>query len=123
MYSISVLLGLITQSSVISILVNVFLLGLILPILSIRESFIFKIFSGDAVKFIFDFFYYILPKPGEINEIVVFLISQKSVALWKGEFIADLNISEPSWMSLITSLLFCVVLLSYSIYYFSKKDY
>ena len=108
MYSIVVLIGLTTQSSIIAILVNLFLLFLLLPVLAGRETVIFTFVTSDVGRFIFNFFYYIFPKPGEINDITVKIITKQAV---------------PSWQPVITSFLFCAAVLGYSVYYFSKKDY
>jgi ABC-2 type transport system permease protein len=108
MYSIVVVIGLTTQSSVIAILVNLFLLFVLCPILAARETVIFTFVQNDAVKFIFNFLYYVFPKPGEINDITIKLITGESVV---------------SWQPVITSFLFCAAVMSYSVYYFSKKDY
>lgn len=108
MYSIVVVIGLTTQSSVIAILVNLFLLFVICPILAARETVIFTFVQNDTVKFMFNFFYYVFPKPGEINDITIKLITGEPVV---------------SWQPVITSFLFCAAVMSYSVYYFSKKDY
>ncbi len=108
MYSIVVLIGLTTQSSIIAILVNLFLLFVICPILAARETVIFTFVTNDVVRFLFNFFYYIFPKPGEINDITIKLITNESVV---------------SWQPAITSFLFCAAVMSYSVYYFSRKDY
>jgi ABC-type transport system involved in multi-copper enzyme maturation permease subunit len=108
MYSIVVLIGLTTQSSIIAILVNLFLLFVICPILAARETVIFTFVTNDVVRFLFNFFYYIFPKPGEINDITIKLITNEPVA---------------SWQPVITSFLFCAAVMSYSVYYFSRKDY
>ncbi len=122
MYSISIFIGLTTQSSIISILVNFFLIFVFCPVLSAREQLIFTFVKNDGVKFIFNFFYYILPKPGEIKDVTIALISGESIPLWKG-VVNELGMMGPSWLSVITSFLFCAVLYSYSVYYFAKKDY
>lgn len=124
MYSITVVIGLTTQSSIISILVNFFLIFVLCPLLSMRESVIFTFAKSDSVQFIFNFLYYVFPKPGEIKDVTNALISGESIEMWKGVVTnAEMNIIGPSWMSIITSALFCLVLMSYSFYYFSKKDY
>jgi ABC-type transport system involved in multi-copper enzyme maturation permease subunit len=122
MYSISIFIGLTTQSSIISILVNFFLIFVFCPILSAREQIIFTFVKNDAVKFIFNFFYYILPKPGEIKDVTNAIIAGENIPFWKGA-VNQVGMTGPSWLSVITSLLFCAVLFSYSAYYFSKKDY
>jgi hypothetical protein len=108
MYSIVVLIGLTTQGTVIAILVNLFLLFVLCPILAARETVIFTFVSNEVVKFIFNFLYYIFPKPGEINDITIRLIAREPVE---------------TWQPVITSFLFCAAVMAYSVYYFSKKDY
>jgi ABC-type transport system involved in multi-copper enzyme maturation permease subunit len=108
MYSIVVLIGLTLQSSVLAILANLFLLFVLCPLLAARETVIFTFVTSDVARFIINFFYYIFPKPGEINDITIRLIAGEHVA---------------SWQAVITSFLFCVVVMAYSTYYFSKKDY
>ncbi|MGH2575912.1 MAG: ABC transporter permease [Ignavibacteria bacterium] len=108
MYSIVVLIGLMTQSAILGILVNLFLIFVLLPVLSNREIVIFSFVTNEAVRFIFNFFYYIFPKPGEINDITIKLITGEHV---------------DSWQPAITSLLFCSAVMAFSVYYFSKKDY
>jgi len=122
MYSISVFIGLTTQSSIISILVNFFLIFVFCPLLSAREQVIFTFVKSDAVKFIFNFFYYVLPKPGELKDVTVALITGEKIEFWKG-VVNEVGMTGPTWISVITSLLFCAVLYSYCVYYFSKKDY
>lgn len=126
MYSITILIGLLTNSSVISILANFFLIFVLCPVLSVRESVIFPLVKNESVQFVFNFLYYIFPKPGEIKDVTNALISGDNVAFWKGAVSTNelgMNIIEPTWMAVITSLLFCAVIMSYSVYYFSKKDY
>lgn len=108
MYCIVVLIGLLTNSSVIAILVNLFLIFVLLPVLGNRETIVFSFVSNDVVRFIFNFFYYIFPKPGEINEITVKLILHDEI---------------PSWQPIITSFLSGAAVMAYSVYYFSRKDY
>ena len=122
MYSISVLIGLTTQSSIISILVNFFLIFVLCPILSAREQLVFTFVKSDAIQFVFNFFYYIIPKPGEIKDVTVALISGQDVPLWKG-VVNELGMMGPSWLSVITSFVFCAAVMAYCVYYFSKKDY
>ena len=107
-YSFVILIGLLTQSSVLTIIITVFLVFVVTPILGAREETIFTFVSSDVVKFILNFFYYILPKPGHINDITSAIIKNEAVKTY-----------EP----LITSFLFMLVMLSLSILYFKKKDY
>ncbi len=125
MYSIVVLVGLTTQSTVVAILVNFFLIFVLCPVLSIREGLIFSFVTNETVQFIFNFVYYVFPKPGEIENITSSLITGQPINMWSTT--VNLTPENPgftaSWMSAISSFLFCAVTMAYSIYYFSKKDY
>jgi ABC-type transport system involved in multi-copper enzyme maturation permease subunit len=123
MYSINIYIGLATQSTIISILVNFFMIFVLCPILSIREGLIFTFVQSSGAQFVFNFFYWVLPKPGEIKDIAASLIIDKKIAFWATSVNVEAADFTASWMSLITSLLFCIALFSYSAYYFSKKDY
>jgi len=123
MYSIVILFGLITNSSIISILVNFFLIFVLCPILSVRELVIFPILSDSTVQFIINFFYYILPKPGEIKDITNAIITGDAINIWKTSLDTEAQSLAPSWMSMFSSVLFGAVMLAGSVYYFSKKDY
>lgn len=123
MYSINVYIGLVTQSTIISILVNFFLIFVLCPILSIREGLIFTFVQNSGVQFVFNFFYWVFPKPGEIKDIAASLIVDKKIAFWSTSINVEAGDFTASWMALITSLLFCIALFSYSVYFFSRKDY
>lgn len=125
MYSIVVLIGLTTQSTIVAILVNFFLIFVLCPVLSIREGLIFSFVTNETVQFIFNFLYYIFPKPGEIENITSSLITGQPINMWSTT--VNMTPENPgftaAWMSAISSFLFCAVTMAYSIYYFSKKDY
>jgi ABC-type transport system involved in multi-copper enzyme maturation permease subunit len=123
MYSIVVVVGLTTQSTVLSILVNFFLIFVLCPILSIREAVVFSLVTNETVKFVFDFLYYIFPKPGEIRDITNAMIVNEPINVWKSSLNTDTQTFTVSWMSAISSFIFCAAMMAYSIYYFSKKDY
>jgi ABC-type transport system involved in multi-copper enzyme maturation permease subunit len=123
LYSIVVLIGLMTNSSIVAILVNFFLIFVLAPILSIRETMIFSFVKNSTIQFIFNFLYYVFPKPGEIKDITISLIMGMPIGFWKGAANPELGMTGPSWMALITSIIFGIVVMSYSIFYFSKKDY
>jgi ABC-type transport system involved in multi-copper enzyme maturation permease subunit len=107
-YSIVIILGLTTQSSVLTIIINIFLVFVILPVLGARETTIFTFVNSDVIRFIVNFFYYILPKPSDINIIMGNIVNGKPVE---------------SYQPVYTSLLFMITMLSLSIWYFKKKDY
>jgi ABC-type transport system involved in multi-copper enzyme maturation permease subunit len=107
LYSAIILIGLLTQSSILSILINLILLFPVTGILGNREA-VFSFVKSDITKFIINFFYYVLPKPWDIREICINTIEGTAVE---------------SWEPVITSIIFCAAVMAYSVYYFSKKDY
>jgi ABC-type transport system involved in multi-copper enzyme maturation permease subunit len=125
MYSIVVLVGLTTQSTIVAILVNFFLIFVLCPVLSIREGLIFSFVTNETVQFIFNFVYYVFPKPGEIENITSSLITGQPINMWSTT--VNMTPENPgftaAWMSAISSFLFCAATMAYSVYYFSKKDY
>jgi ABC-type transport system involved in multi-copper enzyme maturation permease subunit len=123
MFSIALLFGLLTQSSIVSILVNFFLIFVLCPVLSHREAWIFTFVKNSGVQFVFNFFYYIFPKPGEIGDLSTLLTAGEPINSGLTAVSPENSLLLGNWMSLITSVLFCAVILGYSAYYFSKKDY
>ncbi len=123
MYSIIVIIGLTTQSTIVAILVSFFMIFVLCPLLSVREAVIFSLVTNETVKFIFDFLYYLLPKPGEFRDITNSMILGDPINMWKSSLNAETGSFTISWLSPISSVLFCLVAMAYSIYYFSKKDY
>jgi ABC-2 type transport system permease protein len=107
-YSLIILINLLTQSSILAILVSLFIVFIISPVLSVREEIIFTLVDNSIVRFFVNFFYYVLPKPGDLNAIAVNQILQEPVI---------------SYQPFISSLLFMLACLSVSIFYFRKKDY
>jgi len=107
-YSLVIFLGLTTKSTILTIIITLFLVFVITPFLAVREETIFTIINNDVIKFIINFFYYIFPKPSDINIICTDIITGEPVK---------------SYQPLITSLLFMITMLSVSILYFKKKDY
>lgn len=122
MYSIVILISLLTQSTIVSILVNFFLIFVLCPILSSREIIIFPLIQNETVQFIFNFFYYIFPKPGEIKDITISILSEQPLNFWKTTAGENMQMTS-AWMSMISSVIFCITVTAGSIYYFSKKDY
>ncbi|MBN8568602.1 MAG: ABC transporter permease [Ignavibacteria bacterium] len=107
-YSLVIFIGITTQSSILAILINIFLIFLICPFLASREQVLFTFITGDVGHFIINFLYYILPKPNDLQTITGNII--------KGEKVV-------SWQPVITSALFLITFLSASIFVFKKKDY
>ncbi len=107
-YSLIILIGVVSQSTILSIIVSMFLVFAVCPILYVRETVIFSVITNSTVQFIIKFFYYILPKLNDINGIIESIIIGNPVS---------------SYMPVYSSLLFMLAALSLSIFYFRKKDY
>jgi len=111
-------LGLVTQNTIISLAINLFILFPISAVLAVREQTIFTLVDSGFVKFIVDFLYYILPKAWDLREMCVNLILGYGVESYQ-----PLGYGVESYQPLITSVLFMFTVISLSVYYFSKKDY
>lgn len=113
LYSLIIFTALITKSTVLTLIFNMFLLFPITGLLSLREG-VYSLINNKAVEFILDFIYYLLPKPWDLRTMAVEII--------EGKFNAAQGILI-SYQPLITSVIFIITILSLSIYYFNKKDY
>lgn len=88
-----------------------------------QEGVVFTLVSNETVKFIFDFLYYLLPKPGEFRDIATSMINGDQINMWKSTANAETGLFTVSWLSPISSVLFMLAAMAYSVFYFSKKDY
>lgn len=113
LYSLIILTALITKSTVLTLIVNMFLLFPVTGLLSIRES-AYHLINSKAVEFILDFIYYLLPKPWDLRTMAVDII--------EGKFNASSGILI-AYQPFITSVIFIIAVLSLSVYYFNKRDY
>lgn len=108
MYSFELFIGFVSQSTILSLLLTLFLLFPVTALLSVRETMVFSFVKNETIKFVFNFIFYLLPKPWDIRELCINMIE---------------GIAIESWWPVISSGIFMLVMLSLSVYYFSKKDY
>ncbi|MBS1550675.1 MAG: ABC transporter permease subunit [Bacteroidetes bacterium] len=108
MYSFELFIGFVSQSTILSLLLTLFLLFPVTALLSVRETMVFSFVKNETIKFVFNFIFYLLPKPWDIRELCINMIE---------------GIAIDSWWPVISSGIFMLVMLSLSVYYFSKKDY
>lgn len=113
LYSLIIFTALVTKSTVLTLIFNMFLLFPITGLLSLREG-VYSLINNKAVEFVLDFIYYLLPKPWDLRTMAVEII--------EGKFSAAQGILV-AYQPLITSVIFIITILSLSIYYFNKKDY
>lgn len=107
-YSFELFIGLISQSTILSLLLTLFLLFPVTALLSVRETMVFSFVKNETIIFIFNFIFYLLPKPWDLRESCINMIE---------------GIAIQSWWPFISSGIFMLAMLSVSVYYFSKKDY
>lgn len=107
LYSLIILIGILTQSSVVAMMISYLIFFVFSPLLNAREI-ISQFIDNDFTSTILDVFYYITPKTSELGSITTTLSVGNSFDSY-----------QPIW----TSLLFTIFVLYLSISIFRKKDY
>ncbi len=107
LYTLIILIGVVTQNSVVSMMICYFIFIIISPILASRNE-IFQFVNSSFLKGILDVLYYIFPQTDDIADI--------TQALVKGDKIA-------SFKPIFVSTAFMVLTFGLSIFIFRKKDY
>ena len=109
LYSLIVLFGVITQGSVLGMMLAYFIFLILSPLLYMGKEQFSVIIKSDFINSLIDVFYYIIPKTSE-------LMGETTINLAIGKGIVD---TQP----ILTSLAFMFFALGYSIYLFNKKDF
>jgi ABC-2 type transport system permease protein len=109
LYSVIVLFGVITQGSVLGMMMAYFIFLILSPLLlTAKEKFITFIENG-FLKNLVNVCYYIVPKTSELmGSILINITAGKEIV---------------SFQPVITSLIFLILVLSFSIFIFRKKDF
>ncbi len=107
LYALIIFIGILTQSSVLAMMLTYLIFFILSPILSARGT-IGVLISNDILKTVLDVFYYIIPKTSELGSLTT-------------ELALGYGISE--CQPILTSLAFLILVLFSSIIIFSKKDY
>jgi len=107
LYSLMILLGILSKSSVLAMMVSFAIFVVFSPLLSARETFGVLI-NSDVVKSILNILYYIVPQTSELGTMM------SSAALGNG--IENLQ-------PLIVAFIYICIMLGSSIIIFNKKDY
>ena len=107
LYSLIILIGILTRSSILAMMITYLLFFVFSPILSARDN-IYILFDNKFVEFIVDGLYYILPKTQELGGI--------TADLARGAGISEIQ-------PIISSFLFMILTLGLAIITFNKKDY
>lgn len=107
LYSLIIFVGILTQSSILAMMLSYIIFFVLSPILTARDT-ISSFLNSKIMEVVMDVLYYIIPKTSEIGSLTT------EIALGYG-------IDE--YQPLITTFLFLVLVLYISIIIFSKKDY
>jgi ABC-2 type transport system permease protein len=106
-YALIIFLGVVSQNSILSMMVCYFIFLIVSPILAAREN-IFQFIKNDLIKGVFDVLYYILPKTSELGSITEALVKKQTIE---------------SMQPVYSSAAFMVLIFGLSIFIFRKKDY
>ena len=112
LYSSVILFGLLSRSNILTLIINMLLFFPTTFLLYLANTYFQSdqkgIVFGPVAEALLKFFYQLLPKAWDLQDISVLYVTQKPVL---------------DSMPIISSLLFMCVMLSFSIWYFNKKDY
>jgi ABC-2 type transport system permease protein len=107
LYSLIILVGILTQSSVLAMMLSYIIFFVLSPVLTVRDT-ITVFLDSQFMETLMDVLYYIIPKTSELGSLTT------EIALGYG-------ISE--YQPILTTFAFLVLVLYISIIIFSKKDY
>jgi ABC-2 type transport system permease protein len=109
LYSIIVFFGVISQSSIFGMMVAYFIFLILSPLLAFVRSGRNVLIENDFVRSLVDIFYYIIPKTSELMTVIQLdLVSGKSIG---------------DYQPIFTSFLFLVLIMTWSIFLFKRKDF
>ena len=107
LYSLIILIGILSQSSILAMMLSYLIFFVLSPILNTRDK-IMLLTDSKVVEYILDGLYYIVPKTSELGSMTADLAA--------GGAIYD-------YQPIFTSAIFMILSLALSIIIFSKKDY
>ncbi len=106
-YSVIILLGIITRSSMLPMVISYLIFFVFSPILAARDS-IFAFVDNEIIRGIFSLLYYLVPQTSDLSTI--------NTDLAVGNYIS-------SFIPILTSIAYIILIISLSIFIFRKKDY
>lgn len=107
LYSLIILIGIISQSSILAMMLSYLIFFILSPILDIRDK-IMMLSDSKVLEIVLVGFYYIVPKTSELGTIT------SNIAVGGGIY---------DYQPIFTSAVFLILSLALSIIIFSKKDY
>ena len=106
-YSLIILIGIVTRSTMFSLVISYLIFFVFSPLLSSRET-IFAFIDNGLMKTIFELLYYLVPQTSDLSTITT-------------SFAVGNPIENPA--TILTSILYIILILYASIFIFNKKDY
>lgn len=106
LYSLSILLGVLSRSSALPIITSYFLFILVIPALASRDQ-LFAVIQNATLTTVLDGLYYFLPKTSELGRLSEVLIQNQAV----------------DWMPIWSSALFGAACFVGALWVFRKKDF
>jgi len=107
LYSVIILIGIVTRSSMFSMVISYLTFFVFSPILSSRES-ISAFIGNDVISGLFSLLYYLVPQTSDLSSITTSLAVGNSI-----ESIAPI----------FTSIGYIILIISFTIFIFRKKEY
>lgn len=107
LYAMMILLGIVTRSSLLAMMVSYMIFFILSPILEAREN-LYTFIESKFIQTILDVLYYIIPQTSDLGRITSDLAAS-----------GELFDSQPIFISIV----FIILNLGLSIFIFSKKDY
>ena len=107
LYSLIILVGVISQNAIVSMMVCYFIFILLSPLLAGRE-FIFSFIHNDFVKGLLNLLYYIVPQTKDLGDMTSNLVRGAAIESYRPVYV---------------SLAFIILTFGLSIFIFRKKDY
>ena len=107
LYSLIILIGILTQSSIFAMMLSYLIFFVLSPILTARDT-IAAFLDSTILEYFLDVFYYIIPKTSELGTLTT-------------EIAIGYGIDE--YQPILTTLAFLLLVLYISIIIFNKKDY
>ncbi len=106
-YSLIILIGIVTRSTMFSLVISYLIFFVFSPLLSSRET-IFAFVDNGLMKTIFELLYYLIPQTSDLSSITT-------------SFAVGNPIGNPT--IILTSIIYIILILYASIFIFNKKDY
>ncbi|MBK7106154.1 MAG: ABC transporter permease subunit [Ignavibacteriae bacterium] len=107
LYSLIILIGILTQSSILAMMLSYLIFFVLSPILQARDT-ISIFLKNQIIQKVMEILYYIIPQTSELSDITTDLAMSSKIY---------------DFQPFLTSLVFLILVLYFSIIIFSKKDY